>query len=603
MKLFIRLLLAISLAFTSPMLCLAQGRASSQKYNGVPIGETTTELSDAYPYFKEVTVSKQFVEKQKAADPIRYELNEIKSKIRKFEYEKRHRRTLEQAAPQDNTRVARLYIPEKILNQSQNMDQALQKSRQTQEEKEIAALKKRRAELIKRLEDSGEPIKIALNENFHKLSAQAKINEAFALYKQSASFSKYEHLPEFKYSPKQVQDLITSELKEVNEQLQKGPAYKAFTELEEDLNRTKRNKLIDFVLMSVVTLVFLRGLKGASISAPSATFLSKAWYGFKKLINFTAVIAVYSGIDEVNLRAVNISLEEMFIRFTSLQDNMQFLQKIIKDGEKALYTEPVKIKDQLKKLGKAPLAASIFAYLIFNANSTQPLMKIPAAWSTDPDDAAHQTALRRLYGLRAINAYLRYSTVHYKFDLAMLDLFNLFSDEQNIAFDLSVFDQYEIKDGKVVQLPGKTNSVKINASASLAERVGANGKPSRLIQNLNNLPSFTYYKKTYYKDIANPDGISKKNQPILVPVQPQYIIRNKDGQLIDCGFWLGRTKANRSGEVVGYNMNSTFEGAYYMRIEPVAEVHNESYRNKPTTYVFEDINTFSKNCGDITIMA
>ena len=598
MKLFIRLLLAISITFTSPMLCLAQGRASAQEYNGVPVGEKTTKLSYAYPYFKEISVSKQFVEKQKAVDPIKHELNEIKSKLRKFEYERRNKSMLEQAAPQDNTRAARAYIPERIINQSKGMDKALQKSRQTQEEKEIAALKKRRAELTKKLNDSGAPIHISLDENFHKLSAQAKINKAFTLYKQSASFSRYEQLPEFKYSPKQVQDLITSELKEVNEQLQKGPAYKAFTELEKEINKIKRDKLIDSVLMSAVTLVFLRGLKGASISAPSATFLSKAWYGFKKLINFTAVIAVYSGIDEANLKAVNISLEEMFIRFTSLQDNMQFLQKIIKDGEKTLYTEPVQIKDQLKKHGKIPLAASFFAYLIFNANSTQPLMKIPAAWSTDPDDAAHQTALRRLYGMRAINTYLRYSTVHYKFDLAMLDLFNLFSDEQNIAFDLSVFDQYEIKDGEVIQLPGKTNSVKINASASLAERVGANGKPSRLIQNLNNLPAFTYYKKTYYKNVGS------KDKPIMKRVNPYGIIRTENGSLMDCNFDTGDLKTNRfSGETRGNLMEFILDGEYYMKIESVATVEATYYRGKPTTYVFEDINTFSKSCGDITIRA
>lgn len=568
MKLFIRLLLVTSLTFTAPMLCMAKGGASAQNYYGVPVGEQTTKLSAVYPYFKEVTISKQFVEKQKAADPVRHELNAIDEKIRKIEREKmsrEHRQhLLERAAPQDNTRVARplIPVPERIAKKSKGFDQALQQSRQSQEEKELAALKKRRTELTKKLNSYGVSRSPSGDKNFDKLSAQAKINEAFTLYKQSSDMFAYEQLPDFKKSPKQVQALISEELNSINSRLQYGPAYKSFVALQKEIARLNKNKLDDAILMSIFTLVALRSFNGVSIAAPASTvaFWSLprfAYYG-KKIVNFIAFLAVYSAIDQANLNAVNTSFEEMLTRFTALEDNMAFLQKLIKDGETNVFG---KLDDP-----------------------------IPSAWSKDPYDPGHQTALRRLYGLRVVNTYLRYSTVHYKFDLAMLDLFNLFSDQQNVVFDVNVFNQYKAQDGEWVQLPGKTNSVNINASASLVDR-GTKNKTSLLIQNLSKLPAFIYYKKTYYKNVGS------KDKPIMKLVNPGGIIRTKDGTLMDCNFDTGNLKINRfSDETRGNNMEFMLDGEYYMKIEPVTKVYDYGYRGKPKTYVFEDINTKEHSC-------
>ena len=567
MKLFIRLLLAISLTFTFPMLSLAQGKASVQNYYGVPVGEQTTKLSAVYPYFKEVTVSKQFVEKQKAADPIRHEINAIDEKIKTLVMKKMNReqnqRLLEKAAPQDNTRVVRpiIPIPERIAKKSKGLDQALQQSRQSQEEKEIAALKKRRAELMKKLNSYGVSRSPSGDKTFDKLSAQAKINEAFTLYKQSSDMFAYEQLPDFKKSPKQVQDLISKELNSINSRLKYGPAYKSFVSLQKEINRLNKNKRDDAILMSIFTLVALRSFNGVSIAAPASTvaFWSLprfAYYG-KKIVSFIGFLAVYSAIDQANLNAVNTSFEEMLTRFTALEDNMAFLQKLIKDGETNVFG---KLDDP-----------------------------IPSAWSKDPYDTGHQTALRRLYGLRAVNTYLQYSTVHYKFDLAMLDLFNLFSDQQNVVFDVNVFNQYKAQDGEWVQLPGKSNSVNINASSSLVDR-GTKNKTSLLIQNLSKLPAFIYYKKTYYKNVGS------KDKPIMQKVNPSGIIRTENGTLMDCNFDTGNVKESRSGERRGNNMEFILDGDYYMKIEPVTSVRDEGYRGKPKTYVFEDINTKDHSC-------
>lgn len=567
MKLFIRLLLAASLIFTYPTVSLAQAKTSAQNYYGVPVGEQTTKLSAVYPYFKEISVSKQFVEKQKAADPVRHEINAIDEKIRKIEREKINRehrqRLLERAAPQDNTRVVRPIIPERITKKSKGLDQALQQSRQSQEEKEIAALQKRRAELMKKLNSSGVSRSPSNDKNFSNLSAQAKINEAFTLYKQSSDMFAYEQLPDFKKSPKQVQNLIAKELNSINSRLKYGPAYKSFVALQKEITRLNKNKRDDAILMSIFTLVALRKFNGVSIAAPASTvaFWSLprfAYYG-KKILSFLGFLAIYSAIDQANLNAVNTSFEEMLTRFTALEDNMAFLQKLIKDGETNVFG---KLDDP-----------------------------IPSAWSKDPYNTGHQTALRRLYGLRAVNTYLQYSTVHYKFDLAMLDLFNLFSDQQNVVFDVNVFNQYQAQDGEWVQLPGKSNSLKINASSSLVDR-GTKNKTSLLIQNLSKLPPFIYYKKTYYKNVGS------KDKPIMEKVNPSGIIRTENGTLMDCNIFTGNIKVNRfSGERRGNNMEFILDGDYYMKIEPVTSVRDEGYRNKPKTYVFEDINTKDHSCS------
>ncbi|MGN0022581.1 MAG: hypothetical protein ACI352_00915 [Elusimicrobiaceae bacterium] len=569
MKLFIRLLLATALTFSYPMLSLAQGKTSAQDYFGVPVGAQTTKLSAVYPYFKEVTVSKQFVEKQKTADPVRHELNVIDGKIRKLEMEKMNREQrqhlLERTAPQDNTRVVRPIIPERLIKKSKGIDQALQRSRLSQEEKEIANLKQRRTELMKKLNASGLSRNPSGDKNFSRLSAQAKINEAFAIYKQSADMLAYEQLPDFKKSPKQVQALIAKELNSINERLKYGPAYKSFVSLQKEIDRINKNKLYDNILMTLFTFATLYKFKGVSIAAPSSAlaFWSLprfAYYG-EKIVNFLGVIAIYAAIETANLNAVHASFEEMLTRFTALEDNMAFLQKLIKDGETNVFG---KLKDP-----------------------------IPSAWSKDPYDTVHQTALRRLYGLRVVDTYLRYSTVHYKFDLAMLDVFNLFSDQQNVVFDVNVFNQYKAQDGEWVQVPGKSNSLKINASSSLVDR-GRNNNPSLLIQNLSKLPAFIYYKKTYYQNVGD------RKTPIMIPVNPMGIIRTKNGILMDCNY------NNIGGNIGNYftpdgkNMEFLLDGDYYMRIEPVTKVYNEGYRGKPKTYVFEDINTTEHSCEELS---
>ncbi|MBR1980876.1 hypothetical protein, partial [Candidatus Proelusimicrobium excrementi] len=72
--------------------------------------------------------------------------------------------------------------------------------------------------------------------------------------------------------------------------------------------------------------------------------------------------------------------------------------------------------------------------------------------------------------------------------------------------------------------------------------------------------------------------------------------------LMDCNFDTGNRKTNRfTNETRGNNMEFLLDGDYYMRIEPVTNVYDTGYRDKPKTYVFEDINTKEHSCKGKTV--
>ena len=64
------------------------------------------------------------------------------------------------------------------------------------------------------------------------------------------------------------------------------------------------------------------------------------------------------------------------------------------------------------------------------------------------DDIAQEEAIIRLHGLIVIKNELQYSTNSYRYDLALLDLISLFSDEQQVSFDEKVFTRTVISEGE-----------------------------------------------------------------------------------------------------------------------------------------------------------
>lgn len=541
----------------------------AQNVKNIPVGNSTSSITNAEPFYKEISISgkdKSVLDTIKHIDRKIFELNRQLSEIDLRQYDRDNQSKFAVAS---STRVNKPLITERYERQNNIIDNKLEERKNqaelTQQEKirkEISNLKTAKDRLL-----AANP---RLSKQAQKLSAQQEINDSYNLYWQArhnkatdpahANMPDYKDLPEYKLSPSRVQKIIAEELTLINSKMKQGQPYKSYSALEKEIQKLNQNKRDDFILMSVFTFVVLRNFNGVRIAAPSSALkwwsLKKMAFYAKKTFNFIYALVTYTLIDEVNLNAIGASWEEQITRFVYLQDNYSFLKRLISDGQKSVFGEKN--------------------------------FKIPASWQSE---VLHQDVLRRLYGLKFINTYLAKSTVSYKYDLAMLDLFNLFSDEQEVFFDFSVFN------GK----PSKN----FGGAGSLIERT------DQLINSLKALPKHLYYKKVYYKALPdNQDNlatiylllggktkadkvIERENGLIIFPVPPQKIIRTQSGQLQDCSQY----RTNRfSGETRGIDMEF-FNGGYYMRIEPAANDNGTYYRAKPKTYVFEDINTNTKQCG------
>lgn len=559
MKVFIRAFLAVSIIFNISAPAFAQKRNTLTSYNNIPIGTKTTKYSEIYPYKKSISISQKDIDRFEKEAPLRAELFEIENRLRQIKYQ-----ALRNNDPliirQDNTRVASK-IPPQLLAEQARLDAIFQKEKEKQEKAEVAKLLRRKAELSRQVSQELTPAFM------YKLEKQNRVNKAYELYQQSSSPRGYNStppyylLPEFAKTPAQMQKLMAKEIKDINLKLQESPAYKSFNALQQEVNKINKNKRDDAILMSIFTLVALRGFKGVSISAPSSALAwwsgPKLAYYAKKVGNFISTIIIYGAIDEANLNAINTSFEELFSRFTYIEGRIDFVKKIMK-------------------------AASENSF----GNKIDPL---PNAWGADKEfDDVHVAAMRRLYGLRFINVYLEESTVSYKYDLAMLDLLNLFSHEGFIPFDLNVFNTIGVKGGYYVK-EGAPNTIELSNDLSLLQRYENKKQetPSLFIQNLSKLPKHIYYKKVYYKKIGEHNG-----EPVIVEVDSNYIIRDKDNRLLDCSFMTGSPR--------GKDMNFLLDGEYYMKLEPTTSYNKDSAIN---AYIFEEINTHSRSCDKIVLMA
>lgn len=564
MKLFTKVLLIILILANLLRISYAQ----TITYANIPVGNQTTKLSEIAPYYTKVFISQKEAQRLQKEYPIRQELAKVETRLREIDLKEQSDKFAQNSTPRDNTFVAPKLPPQmqkyKAFNSSK-IDSALERSKKRQEKSEKQNLEEKRKELEKHLPNgTSYPTLIA------NLYRQNHINNSFVLYTQASSATGYKTLPEYNFPPVKIQALIAAEFKTINSHLQRGPAYKSYAALSKEIKDFKKAKITDMILMSVINYVILRNFTGVSIKAPAAAFTLKTipsylLYATKKVANFVATTFIYCAIDEGNLRAVNSSFTEIMVRFAVLEDNIALLKAILKSGEKNVFSGEIE-----------DLSAS----------------------STWPDTTTHRTAMRRLYALRFINMYLTYSTASYKYDLAMLDLFNLFSYQDNVVFDLNIFEEWEIQGGKYVQVANSSNSIKIALSSSLLERTDKYGNPNRLIKNLSKLPTHIYYKKTYYKNICPGEA-----QPCPMRVNPSGIIRTDKGQLMDCNFDTGNIKVNRfSGEKNGNFMETIADGEYLMKFEGIAHIPAMFYRPAPgkEEYVFEDINTRAKSCESVS---
>ncbi len=537
----------------------------------VSVGQKTSSVSSIEPRKVPVYLSPQDNLAYIQLSAIDSQINYLTKKIQNIRMQETVKEQIAKTTPADNTRVS--IIPPLYTKRAKNIIQKLEdkktKTELTEKQKlqnQISSLLDKRKALL-----SKKPANFS--NNLNSLIAQQKINQAFELYESSSQWygNKTKDTgelgfalpskeiadiiyPTYKLSPKQLQNLLKQELTAIDYKMMQSPGYKSYIALEKEVKKINKTKRDDAILMSIFTLVTTYKFTGITkITAPTSAlhWWSKPIIGFyaKKLLNYMMYMGIYTAIDEANLKAVGASFEEIITRFTFLQDNYKFLKQSINNAQKNSITF-----------------------------SQKPL---PNKW-TDLDE--HRMAVRKLYALRFINLYLSLSNASYKYDLALLDLMNIYSTQPKVFFDFKEFDTYEKghwnADKKTNYLP--TGNMPDNqeygssSSSNLIERT--NG----MINNLRKLPKKLYYKKVYYKKIED------KSDFIMLPVPPQSIIRDKKGILRNCDSFTSAT--------TGENMQ-IYNGNYYMRIEPVANDKGTFYRGKPKTYVFEDINTKTKECG------
>lgn len=510
----------------------------------VSVGQKTSLVSSIQPRYVAVYLSPKDNTAYTQLSSIDSKIAYLTKKIQNIRMQETVKEQIAKTTPADNTRVS--IIPPLYTKRATNITQKL-------EDKKIKTeltLKQKLQNQISSLLDKRKALLNSKPANFSKnltnLTAQQQINDAYALYTYAKDLDEVKKLPEYKLAPQKIQSMLKQELTSIDYKMMQGSGYKSYIALEKEVKKINNAKRDDAILMSIFTLVTTYKFTGITkITAPTSAlhWWSKPMIGFyaKKLLNYMMYMGIYTAIDEANLKAVDASFEEMITRFTFLQDNYSYLKKILESGKKNTFSQNQK--------------------------------RLPSSWTSKDE---HRLAIARLYALRFINTYLSKSNVSYKYDLALLDLLNMFSTQQQVFFDFNEFSKYEALDEKNWVQTGTTNIISIRADSLLLERT------NNLINNLRKLPKNLYYKKVYYKKIED------KSDFIMLPVPPQSIIRDKKGILRNCDSFTSAT--------IGENMQM-YNGNYYMRIEPAANDKGTFYRGKPTTYVFEDINTKTKECG------
>lgn len=587
----------------------------SKRKEYVNIGPKTTVIHTIVPYYVEIFISAEdnnYVAKlYNLNEQIKYIEREIRLIHTSQNINKELKKQIESSAPIDNTRVNKPLVLPDYNKKSKNIKQKgffkrysfenlytniTQKFEIKKEQGQItkkeellkllSSVKKQRDDLLNKRPN--------LSDNIALLNTQNKINDAYVLYQHSADWYNNQKPPQgftlppqeiaqvinktYKLSPKELQTKLSYELTAINKKMQQGSGYKSFVALESEVEKINKNSREDAILMSIFTFVTTYKLTGTKITAPASAlhwWSGPMWsYRAKKLLNFIMALSIYGAIDEVNLKAVGASFEEMITRFTFLQDNYGYLKDVIPSTQKNAIN--------------------------FNTKS------LPNNWT---DDNEHRRAVKRLYALKFINLYLSLSSVSYKYDLALMDLMNLFSDKPEVYFDFTVFDKYENgswnKTEKTNYLP--TQNMAFNSKYGASSASALIPRSQNMINNLKKLPKHLYYKKVYYKGLPdNEDSLAevyfnfmlsgirventlvREGGMILYPVPPQSIIRDQKGNLRDCSL----THKTHGGEYM-----DIYNGNYYMRIEPAANDTGTFYRGKPKTYVFEDINTKTHECG------
>ena len=265
--------------------------------------------------------------------------------------------------------------------------------------------------------------------NTNGFSKDAYINPAWAKY--NAAIKNYETSPYRNYSPYQMMKAMETETKTIGELLKKNPRYIREARKAE-AKEFGRSCLQGIALgLMAVAAVYTCGAAGCVGGA--------AWFGGTAaggtLLTATAAVSLTKTVAAV------VMLEIATLLGSEILDNLydDLTDRLIKYSY-------IGNNQYAQRLAEAAAKGTI-------ANECTVQFSVPGKPKVTQrtpwlDDIAKEEAIIRMHGLVVIANELKYSADSYKYDLALLDLISLLSDEQQVNFDEKVFTRTVISEGE-----------------------------------------------------------------------------------------------------------------------------------------------------------
>ncbi|MDD6172804.1 MAG: hypothetical protein PUB86_00775 [Elusimicrobia bacterium] len=241
----------------------------------------------------------------------------------------------------------------------------------------------------------------------------------------------YRKSPYRNYTPYEVMKAMESETKTIGKLLKNNPRY--IKELRNAERREFGRSCLQGIAggLMLVAAVYTCGAAGCIGGA--------AWFGGAAaggtLLTATAAVSLTKTVAAV------VMLEVAMILGSEILDNLydNLTDRLIKYSY-------IANNQYAQNLAAAAAKGSI-------ANECTVQSAVPNKPNVTPgtrwlDDIAQEEAIIRLHGLIVIKNELQYSANAYKYDMALLDLISLFSDEQQVNFDENAFTRTVISKGE-----------------------------------------------------------------------------------------------------------------------------------------------------------
>ncbi len=280
---------------------------------------------------------------------------------------------------------------------------------------------------------------------YKKLNPKGNIGAFHNEYYIKPAWKKYEaaikdyHNSEFaNYTPYEVMNAMSRETKVISDLLKNNPRYK--TELRKAKVKEYGSACLQGIVLGLLTVAAVY-TAGATLGAEGA--LVGTWFGSTAAVSSMtlASASITKGFAAV------IMLEMMTFLGSEIVANLyeDLTQRLVKYN----YLSNSKYAQDLAgSAAKGSIANENTVELPqaqYCENPQMPEITRSTRWL---DNIAKEESIIRLHGLIVIKTELKYSADPIKYDLALLDIINLFSDAQQVEFDENVFTRTIIKDGE-----------------------------------------------------------------------------------------------------------------------------------------------------------